>query len=122
MMKMTPKKAIEILENERECVATNCDRDCGKCPLVKEEKDILDAFDLAIKSLKRDVPIRPERMITPRQTKFFEFHDWRCPVCKWFLAFETEGKNRMLAHEKSRCINCYQMIDWSDEDDSTGSD
>lgn len=118
---MTPKEAIEIIENERKCVATNCDRDCGKCPLVREEKDILNAFDMAIEALKRDVPIRPERMITPRQGKFFEFYDWRCPVCKWFLAFETEGKNRMLAHEKSRCINCWQMIDWSEWDDTTGS-
>ena len=50
---MTANEAIEILKNERECVATDCDRDCGKCPLVREEKDILKAFDMAITALEQ---------------------------------------------------------------------
>ena len=77
-----------------------------------------EALDMAIKALKRDVPVKPISMATPRRTKFFEFYDWKCPVCNCFLAFEEDGKHLILAHEKSRCSNCFQLIDWSNTDDT----
>lgn len=77
-----------------------------------------EALDMAIKALKRDVPVKPISMTTPRRTKFFEFYDWKCPVCNCFLAYEEDGKYLILAHEKSRCSNCFQLIDWSGEDDT----
>ena len=43
--------AISIIENEKECVQSDCDRDCSRCELVKEESEIVGAFDLAIRSL-----------------------------------------------------------------------
>lgn len=46
------KSAISIIENEKECVQSDCDRDCSKCELVKEESEIVGAFDLAIRSLQ----------------------------------------------------------------------
>lgn len=46
------KNAISIIENEKECVQSDCNRDCSRCELVKEESEIVDAFILAIRSLK----------------------------------------------------------------------
>ena len=45
------KSAVSIIENEKECVQSDCDRDCSRCELVKEESEIVSAFDLAIRSL-----------------------------------------------------------------------
>ena len=46
------KSAISIIENEKECVQSDCDRDCSRCELVKEESEIVGAFDLSIRSLQ----------------------------------------------------------------------
>lgn len=53
---MTRKEAIKILENEKKCVkrAEYCDRQCGKCELVKEDKIILKTFDMAIEALEQE--------------------------------------------------------------------
>ena len=46
------KSAISIIENEKKCVQSDCDRDCSRCELVKEESEIVGGFDLAIRSLQ----------------------------------------------------------------------
>ena len=46
------KSAISIIENEKECVQSDCNRDCSRCELVKEESEIVSAFDTAIRSLQ----------------------------------------------------------------------
>ena len=48
---MTIAEAIEVLQNERNCVRRSCDRKCEKCDLVREEDEIVSAFDIAIKVL-----------------------------------------------------------------------
>ena len=50
---MTNEEAIKIIDTEKACVkrGVNCDRDCGKCDLVMETADILEAYDIAIKAL-----------------------------------------------------------------------
>lgn len=56
---MTAKEAIKLIQNEILCVKTadTCDRDCGKCQLVKPTGDILEAYDMAISALEaQDVP------------------------------------------------------------------
>lgn len=52
---MTLKTVIELLRNEAECVksADACDRDCGKCSLVKPTKDILEMYETAINMLEK---------------------------------------------------------------------
>lgn len=50
---MSNEEAIAIIKNEMLCVGSDCDRDCGKCPLVREEKDILKAFEIAITALEQ---------------------------------------------------------------------
>ena len=51
---VTSEKAIAMLRNEIECVKSGdtYDRDCGKCPLVKESGDIIDALEYAIQAIK----------------------------------------------------------------------
>ena len=51
---MTENRAIELLRIEKTCIlrAKTCDRDCGKCDLVQEDKDLLSAYDAAIEALE----------------------------------------------------------------------
>ena len=52
---MTENEAIEIIQTEKQCVLRNvegCDRDCKKCDLVRQDKEIIEAYDMAISSLK----------------------------------------------------------------------
>lgn len=50
---MTIEKAMNIIQTERTCVlrANICNRDCGKCELVMETLDIIEAYDIAIDAL-----------------------------------------------------------------------
>jgi uncharacterized protein YecT (DUF1311 family) len=55
-------KTIEILKTERACVERNinnqCDRECAKCDLLREDAEILQAYDNAIKVLATESEIR----------------------------------------------------------------
>ena len=47
------QKAIEIIQTEKACVSRQqCGRDCGKCDLVMQANDILDAYAAAIDALQ----------------------------------------------------------------------
>ena len=48
---MTRMKAISILLNEKACVKSRCDRNCGACDLAKEEAEIIEALSMAIQAL-----------------------------------------------------------------------
>lgn len=48
---MTNEAAIAVIETEKKCVSSNCDRDCAHCHLVMPEEDILLAYDMAIRAL-----------------------------------------------------------------------
>jgi len=50
---MTREEAIAIIENEKECVNRDCNRDCYNCELVKTDTEILTALDMAIKALEQ---------------------------------------------------------------------
>ena len=50
---MSREDAIAIIQNEIACVKNNgCDRVCGNCSLAKTEREIVSAFELAIKVLE----------------------------------------------------------------------
>lgn len=48
-------KTIELMENEKACIikADTCDRNCAKCELLRNTKDLLSAYDMVIKALER---------------------------------------------------------------------
>lgn len=54
---MTIQKVHDLMENELRCIqwaSTNrCDRECGKCPLVREDKDLIEAYGYVIKMLEK---------------------------------------------------------------------
>lgn len=45
---MTKDEVIKYLKIERECISRDCDRNCGECDLVQEQKTLLDAYTSAI--------------------------------------------------------------------------
>lgn len=51
---MLISQVIEILKNEMECVrrANSCDRQCQNCDLVRDDTEILDAYNAAIYALE----------------------------------------------------------------------
>lgn len=52
---MTEKEAIEIIQTEKQCVLKNisgCDRECGRCELLRTGKEVISGYDMAITALK----------------------------------------------------------------------
>ena len=62
MDKMSKKRAIEILQIEKTCVGSECDRNCSECHLVMEEQDIIQAIDIAIEVLSEKQQTDLERL------------------------------------------------------------
>lgn len=71
---MTMQRVIDILCTERECVeragtATPnkaCDRSCADCDLVLDDKEILEAYNMAIKALEQE-PCDDEYIEVPKK-------------------------------------------------------
>ena len=55
--RLSRKEVLELLQTERECVirAETCDRDCSKCPLVRDSRKLIVMYDTVIRSYKRDL-------------------------------------------------------------------
>lgn len=59
---MTMQRVIDILRTEKECVERAgittpnkaCDRACADCDLVLDDKEILEAYNMAIKALEQE--------------------------------------------------------------------
>ena len=52
---MTIKRALELMQIEKECVSRGdtCGRDCGNCELVQDTDELLEAYDKVITTLKK---------------------------------------------------------------------
>jgi len=50
---MTYKRALQLLEIERECVSRGytCDRDCANCELVQDTGELLEMYSWVMKKL-----------------------------------------------------------------------
>ena len=64
-----------------------------------------EACDMAIKALEKQIPVKPVKSKDPRYGMGYVYHDWVCPSCGKFLAYEPE---------ESGCHHCKcgQAIDW----------
>ena len=53
---MTREQVHDLMENELRCVQRGnyCDRDCAKCPLVKDDKELIEAYGYVIKALAQE--------------------------------------------------------------------
>lgn len=109
---MINKEAIEIIENEYECVkraSTGCDRNCSICDLLQIDKVIFEAYDLAIKALQtqtpRTVDIKSEELDCGRYTTYILL----CPEC----GREFELHLGMDYYNKLKfCPSCGQALNW----------
>lgn len=64
-----------------------------------------EACDMAMDALKKQIPVKPVKSKDPRYGMGYVYHDWVCPSCGKFLAYEPE---------ESGCHHCKcgQAIDW----------
>ena len=112
------EKAIDIIKNEMLCVGSNCDRDCGKCPLVKDENDILDSFGKAINALEKQIQKKPIQINEYGKI----YGDWKtfCPNCGALLMerITTENELYPIPHNEFVCCWCGQHIDWGYNNDT----
>ena len=48
---MKPQRALELMDIELSCINRNiektCDRHCDKCDLVQEDRDLIEAYQIA---------------------------------------------------------------------------
>lgn len=62
---MDIQKAIDIIKTEAECVrrndGKNCDRDCGKCDLLRDASEILEAYMVVISAAEKQIPKKKEK-------------------------------------------------------------
>lgn len=93
---LTPNEAIERLEQMIKW---------GDTYEVDE-----DACKLAIKALQKDIPIKVAKDKEPRFGMGYEYYDWVCPTCGWYLAPEPAIKNI-----PRRCGYCGQLLERVEE-------
>ena len=73
---MDVKQARDYIEDEIRCVlrAVNgiCDRNCKKCDLLKNDKELIEAYDLAILALEKQTPKNAAKVdVQPYFRKYF---------------------------------------------------
>lgn len=53
-LKLNTNTVLEVIENELECIkrANKCDRHCEDCPLVMDDKLLIEVYEWLITSLK----------------------------------------------------------------------
>ena len=77
---------------------------------TRSESLLIELVDIAINALKKQVPMLP---VQPKECvrygHGYDYHDYYCPSCGGFLAFEPEG-DRLSG--QSRCPYCGQIISW----------
>ena len=100
---MTREQVHDLMENELRCVQRGnyCDRDCAKCPLVKDDKELIEAYGYVIKALEQQPildKVRAEIMDTGAyeqevngNTEFLKGINYCLSVVDKYKA-ESEGK------------------------------
>ena len=80
---------------------------------IKTIGDQVDALEMAIEALKKDIPknvAQPKDLVRYGMGERYE--DYGCPSCGSFLASEPEG-NRNKG-KLSRCWKCGQIVKWGE--------
>ena len=72
-----------------------------------------EAIDMAIEALEKQIPMEPVKSKTPRYGMGYVYHDWECPSCGGFIAFEPDVTR---LQKKYRCDKCGQRLDVDEED------
>lgn len=73
---MTIQHIHDIMENELQCVQRNelkeCDRDCGKCDLLMDTDEIIQAYNDVLKILERIKNLKQYESPYPSIDKIFK--------------------------------------------------
>ena len=106
---MDIQKAIEIIKTEAECVrrndGKNCDRDCGKCDLLRDASEILEAYMVVISAAEKQIPMNHHAARINKEP--VEIIDVVCPSC---LGVTQSALFKFPTY----CSNCGQALKWCD--------
>ena len=58
---MKMDRILSLLEIERKCVSSNCDRKCETCELVQDQNELIEMYDNVILHLRSSSAIAHER-------------------------------------------------------------
>ena len=101
---MTKERMIELLEIEHECMRrgahNECDRDCARCELVQDDKELDEMYMGAIALLKEQ---------EPKPVELYGKDDWYglvciCPDCK--VEWMSDESDTHF------CPNCGRTVKW----------
>ena len=95
---MTDSEAKAILERDLNCLKQN-----------KALPDSIEAMDMAIKALEKQIAKKPYIQQDNRNNDCLE-----CPFCDSFIGYECDCRDEH--YQIDYCPNCGQAIDWSDEE------
>lgn len=137
---MTPKEAIECLKNEKLCILiadkNECTRECSKCGLIMETDTLLTAYDMAIKTLGKQIP----KKVSFEDVGYDTYHNvniyaCKCPSCELEIIRFTDDDisdscnsddpkemfhSSMVHHGyiglNNYCNRCGQKLNWSEEE------
>lgn len=103
---MEIKEAIEIMKTEAECVqrndGKNCDRDCGKCDLLRDASEILEAYTVVISATEKQIAKTPDYEGDGYADGKLVYDTWICPNC---------GEHYEVGyHDYDYCPKCGQHI------------
>ena len=85
---MRSDEAAKIIEKEKRCVLTDCERpECKNCGLVMDTGEILEALDMAISALKKQGQDNNKSCVTCKY-KRLSVSEFPCSAC-----FESEFKD-----------------------------
>lgn len=108
---MDRDKVIEVLENEITCVklADTCNRDCGECPIVREDTEIISALQYAIDTVKRG----KNKSLCPfrRSIKRLRINGtaYKPMEFRYIELFEKCCKESCMAYVDGRCVRLVNL-------------
>lgn len=107
---MTESEAKKFMLIEKECINRDCDRDCANCDIVQKVEDLNNAYDMAIKTLEKQIPKKPEYEADGYADGELVYDYAKCPICGHDFEY---GINDWGCEY---CSDCGQKLDWSDEE------
>lgn len=102
---MTEREAKKYMLIEKECINRDCNRDCANCDIVQNVEDLNNAYDVAINTLEKQIPKKPNLEGDGYADGYLVYDTWICPYCE--KHYEVDYDNYDF------CPNCGQAIDWS---------
>ena len=90
---MNAKEAFKIMQGVEEL----------RGALPEDGLLVEEALLMAIDALKKQIPMEPVKSKTPRYGMGYVYHDWECPSCGGFIAFETDINGLQKKHHCNKC-------------------